>query len=69
MWPVAPPAARAGLVGFENRGRFNPLGGGDTIVSVDGRPLREQDDLYYQLGAALAGNTVKLGVRQPGSPP
>jgi len=59
------PADRAGLVG--GGGRFGFDGGGaggagDAILAVDGQPLREQDDLYLHVGAALAGNAVKLTV-------
>jgi serine protease Do len=60
------PAARAGLAGFNRLNGFDVVPRGDTIVAVDGRPLREMDDLHYQLGAALAGSTVKLTVVRGG---
>ncbi len=58
------PADKAGLTGG---GRGFDLNSGDSILAVDGQPLREQDDLYLQVGAALAGNTVKLTVQRLGA--
>jgi serine protease Do len=42
------PAAEAGLLS------------GDAIISIDGNPLKEQDDLFIYVGAALAGTKVKI---------
>jgi S1-C subfamily serine protease len=47
------PAAKAGL----NRG--------DVILKVGGQPVREHDDLFLHLGAALAGRQTELLVVQP----
>ena len=57
------PADRVGLIGA---GRNGLEAGVDTILAVDGQPLREQDDLFLHVGAALAGNTVKLTVSRLG---
>ena len=57
------PAAEAGLIGHENI-RFG--GDGDVILAIDGQPIREQDDLFLALGAALAGNKVRLRVSRDG---
>jgi serine protease Do len=51
------PAALAGLVGGE---------GGDVILAVDGLPVRDQDDLFLSVGAALAGSKVRLTVARRG---
>ena len=62
------PADKAGLIGPAGGGRgFAPANTGDSILAVDGQPLREQDDLYLQVGAALAGSTVKLSVQRLGA--
>jgi serine protease Do len=45
------PAAKAGLVS------------GDTIVSINGIPLREYDDLFLTVGAQLAGTEITLEVQ------
>ena len=60
------PADKCGLVGGGGRGGFD-TGVGDIIVAVDGQPLREQDDLNLQVGAALAGNPVRLTVLRQGT--
>jgi serine protease Do len=57
------PAAEAGLIGHGD-GRFGS--DGDVILAIDGQPIREQDDLFLALGAALAGNTVRLKVSREG---
>jgi serine protease Do len=51
---VAPgsPAGRAGFVG------------GDVIISVDGKPVRNHSDLLLHVGMGLAGNTVKVVARR-----
>ena len=53
------PAAAAGLLGKQ-------AGFADAIVAVDGNPVRQIDDLYLYVGAALAGNTVTLEVVRDG---
>lgn len=58
------PAADVGLLGH-GRGRFSD--DGDTILAIDGHPVREQDDLFLYLGAALAGNKVRLTVSRGGT--
>jgi serine protease Do len=49
------PAARAGL-----RGQ-------DRVVSIDGKPVREQDDLFLHVGIALAGRTIRVEVERLGA--
>ena len=51
------PADKVGLKGF-GPGRFST--DGDTITAIDGIPIRDQSDLFLQLGSALAGNVVRL---------
>jgi S1-C subfamily serine protease len=53
------PAALAQLRGTENGGR-------DRLVAIDGIPIREQDDLFLLIGAALAGTRVTLTVAREG---
>ncbi|OWK44356.1 S1C family serine protease [Fimbriiglobus ruber] len=48
------PAARAGLTAA------------DLIIGIDGNPVREQDDLFLHVGAALAGTKVRLTVVRDG---
>ena len=55
------PASEAGLVG-DPRG-----GGGDLITAVDGAPVRDFDDLFPAVNAALAGTTVQLDVARNGA--
>jgi serine protease Do len=40
---------------------------GDVILAVNGRPLREYDDLFLHLAATLAGREVTLLVRRRGA--
>lgn len=54
------PAADAGLFGDPNGDR------GDTISAIDGQPVRDQDDLFLHIGAALAGSNVKLTILRGG---
>lgn len=54
------PASQAGLLGR----RFG--GVGDVIVAIDGVPVREQDDLFLQVGSALAGSKVKVTLTRAG---
>ena len=42
------------------------LGPGDCIVAVDGRPVRDRDDLLLLIGVGLAGREVKIEVMQAG---
>jgi serine protease Do len=44
------PAIRAGL---QSR---------DVVISINGNPVREQDDLFLNISAALAGNEVEIDV-------
>ena len=48
------PAARAGMVG------------GDQIVSINGVPVREQEDLFLNISAALAGTETTIEVMRGG---
>jgi serine protease Do len=57
------PAADKGLVG--SNGGFGGVPA-DYIVAIDGHPVREQDDLFQRIGAALAGSTVKLDIARGG---
>lgn len=52
------PANRAGIVG------------GDWVLKINGVPIRENDDLFLQIGSHLAGTevTIELG-RGPDGPP
>jgi S1-C subfamily serine protease len=50
------PAARAGLLGR------------DVITSINDSPIREQDDLFLNISAALAGSEVKIDVLRNGVP-
>jgi serine protease Do len=54
---VAPgmPAARAGLMA------------GDTIVGINGNPVRDHDDLFLHISAALAGSEADIEVRRSGT--
>ncbi len=54
------PASEAGLVGGRNGGM------GDVIVAIDGVPVKEQDDLFLQVGSALAGTKVRVTLLQSG---
>ena len=38
-----------------------------VILSVNGTPVHESDDLFLALGTQLAGTTVRLEVRKPGA--
>jgi serine protease Do len=58
------PAALAGLAGKADGVR----GGADYILSIDGHPVREQDDLFLYISAALAGTKIKLEVAKKGAP-
>ncbi|HVK08911.1 MAG TPA: PDZ domain-containing protein, partial [Gemmataceae bacterium] len=50
------PAARAGLVQ------------GDVVVGINGNPVREQDDLFFHISAALAGTETKVDLLRDGRP-
>lgn len=39
---------------------------GDTLVEVNGHPVRENDDLFLNIGRHLAGSEVRLKLRSPG---
>ena len=55
------PAARAGLQGAENA-RGGRVRLGDRIVLVDGKPIKDEDDLRDAFEAAGVGGTVTLTV-------
>ena len=48
------PAARAGLAQ------------GDIIDAINGNPVREQDDLFFHISAALAGTEAKIDIFRDG---
>lgn len=60
------PAARAGLGGLrmERSGRARL---GDVIVSVDGQPVREPNDLLKALDQKEVGDGIVIGVRRDGA--
>jgi serine protease Do len=49
------PADRAGMVG------------GDVVVAINGNPVREYDDLFLNISAALAGTDAEIDVRRGGT--
>jgi len=49
------PAARAGMVD------------GDIVVAINGNPIREYDDLFLNISAALAGTDAEIEVRRGGT--
>jgi serine protease Do len=51
---------------YANSPAAQHLQAGDVILQVNGRPIREYDDLFYQLSTTLAGRTVSLVVRSGG---
>jgi serine protease Do len=55
---VAPgmPAQRAGMMGQ------------DMVTAINGNPVREQDDLFLHIAAALAGSEVEIRVERRGGP-
>jgi len=54
------PGSPADLAGLKPR---------HIILSVNGTPIHESDDLFLELGTQLAGATVQLEVRKPAGPP
>jgi len=38
----------------------------DTIVAIDGKPVKDNDDLFIFIGLALAGNTAQIEVDRSG---
>jgi len=62
--------------GFGGDGRWIPSNGGpaaragmrdnDKIVSIDGHPIVEADDMLFSIGVALAGTRVKMVVERFG---
>lgn len=63
VYQVAPnsPAAAAGLRGISPTGVI-----GDIIVSADGQPMRDLDDLYRLLDKKQFGETIQLEVLRDG---
>lgn len=63
VYQVAPgsPAATAGLKGLANDGTI-----GDIIISVDGQPMNDLDDLYRLLDKKQFGQTVQLEIYRDG---
>lgn len=50
------PAARSGMAG------------GDVVTAINGHPVREQEDLFLNISAALAGTEAEIEVRRNGAP-
>ena len=46
------PAHRAGMLG------------GDTVVAINGNPVRDYDDLFLNISAVLAGSDAEIEVRR-----
>ena len=42
---------------------FHRLRPGDTIVAINGMPIRERDDLFLAIGSCLAGSEARIEVR------
>jgi serine protease Do len=42
------------------------LAAGETIVSIEGRPVHDNDDLFLYIGTQLAGSTIALEVERGG---
>ena len=59
------PAAKAGLRGL-SRGRGGRLALGDIIVAVDGKTVRDYDELYYALDKLKVGDVVAFSVVRGG---
>jgi S1-C subfamily serine protease len=59
------PAARAGLRGGQGAEERIPRGG-DVIVAVDGRPVKDMSQLTAQLAAHAPGDTVRLTIVRDG---
>jgi len=51
---VGQPAARAGLAR------------GDKVIAINGNPIREYDDLFMNISAALAGSEIEIEVLRAG---
>ncbi len=61
------PASRAEIHGAPFRGGFPPRGrmrdeGGDFILSINGTPVHNNDDLFLVVGMHLAGRSVRVEV-------
>ncbi len=63
VYQVAPgsPAATAGLKGLGNDGTI-----GDIILTIDGQPMNDLDDLYRLLDKKQFGQTVQLEIYRDG---
>ena len=59
--PAADAGLRAGTQTAEVDGQATPVGG-DVIVSVGGRSVRDMNDLLERVAAAAPGDTLTLGV-------
>jgi S1-C subfamily serine protease len=60
------PAAKAGLRGPRRNGLTGDLIVGDVIVSLNGKPIVEPNDLFRILDRHTVGDTVKLGLSRDG---
>lgn len=60
------PAAKAGLQGPRRNGLTGDLIVGDVIVSLNGKPIAEPNDLFRILDRHTVGDTVKLGLSRDG---
>jgi S1-C subfamily serine protease len=58
------PAAKAGIRGYQRDRTGIKLG--DVIVALDGKPVRDFDDLYNELDRHRPGDTVEVSVLRDG---
>jgi len=60
------PADRAGLIGMQ-QDAIGRIAVGDIIVAVNGKPVKNQDDLYRWLDSYSPGDEITLRVRRAGT--
>ncbi|MBK6313226.1 MAG: trypsin-like peptidase domain-containing protein [Blastocatellia bacterium] len=60
------PAARAGVRGLQQSSGSYVVG--DIVVSIDGRPVREQDDLSFVLNQKRPGDRITVEIVRAGRP-
>nr|HQH73173.1 PDZ domain-containing protein [bacterium] len=57
---------RAGLIGMQ-QDAIGRIAVGDIIVAVNGKPVKNQDDLYRWLDSYSPGDEITLRVRRAGT--